>query len=73
MLAIHEDLRRKITAMEKRYDAKFHPLFSTIRQILEMPSITNCTKARMMAMLTWTARSLHRTLESVATPCSVKA
>ncbi|MGB7845388.1 MAG: hypothetical protein WBL63_07215 [Candidatus Acidiferrum sp.] len=30
------------------------------------------TNARMMAMLTCTARSLRRTLESIATPCSVK-
>jgi hypothetical protein len=29
--------------------------------------------ARMMAMLTWMARLLRRTLESMATPCSVKA
>jgi hypothetical protein len=31
------------------------------------------TNARMMAMLTWTARGLRSTLESMATPCSVKA
>jgi hypothetical protein len=31
------------------------------------------TNARMMAMLTSIARSLFRTLESMATPCSVKA
>src|SRR6202011_2741709 len=31
------------------------------------------TNVRMMAMLTWTARELRRTLESIATPCSVKA
>ena len=37
MLATHEDLRRKITDMEKRYDAKFHAVFATIRQMLEMP------------------------------------
>ena len=31
------------------------------------------TKARMISILTWTARLLRRTLESMATPCSVKA
>jgi hypothetical protein len=31
------------------------------------------TKARMIAMFTWIARSLRSTLESMATPCSVKA
>ena len=31
------------------------------------------TNARMMAIFTWIARSLFRTLESIATPCSVKA
>ena len=31
------------------------------------------TKARMMMMFTWIARSLLSTLESMATPCSVKA
>jgi hypothetical protein len=31
------------------------------------------TNARMMAMFTCTARGLRRTLESMATPCSVKA
>jgi hypothetical protein len=29
------------------------------------------TKARMIAMLIWIARSLRRTAESMATPCSV--
>jgi len=31
------------------------------------------TNARMMATLTCTALSLRSTLESIATPCSVKA
>ena len=31
------------------------------------------TKARMISMLTRTARGLRKTLESIATPCSVKA
>jgi hypothetical protein len=37
MLATHEDLRRKITEMERRYDAKFHAVFATLRQMLETP------------------------------------
>ena len=37
MLATHEDLRRKITEMEKRYDSKFHVVFATLRQMLETP------------------------------------
>jgi hypothetical protein len=38
MLATHEDLRRKITEMEKHYDSKFHAIFTTIRQMLAAPS-----------------------------------
>ncbi len=37
MLATHEDLRRKISEMEKRYDARFHAVFATLRQMLETP------------------------------------
>ena len=37
MIAAHEDLRRKIDEMEKRYDSKFHAVFSTLRQMLETP------------------------------------
>src|SRR5713101_6871842 len=37
MLSSHEDLRRKIDAMEKRYDARFQVVFETIRQMLETP------------------------------------
>ena len=37
MLATHEELRRKIDAMEKRYDARFQAVFATIRQMLETP------------------------------------
>jgi ORF6N domain len=37
MLATHEDLRRKIMEMEKRYDSKFHAVFATLRQMLETP------------------------------------
>jgi hypothetical protein len=37
MLATHEDLRRKIIEMEKRYDSKFHAVFATLRQMLETP------------------------------------
>jgi len=37
MLATHEELRRKIDAMEKRYDARFQAVFETIRRMLETP------------------------------------
>jgi hypothetical protein len=37
MLATHEELRRKIDAMEKRYDARFQAVFDTIWQMLETP------------------------------------
>ena len=37
MLATHEELRRKIDVMEKRYDARFQAVFETIRQMLETP------------------------------------
>jgi len=38
MLATHEELRRKIDAIEKRYDARFQAVFDTIRRMLETPS-----------------------------------
>jgi len=38
MLSTHEDLRRKIDAMEKRYDARFQAVFDAIRQMLETPN-----------------------------------
>jgi aspartate oxidase len=37
MLTTHEELRRKIDAMEKRYDARFQAVFETIRQMLKTP------------------------------------
>jgi len=37
VLGTHEELRQKIEQMEKRYDAKFHIIFATIKQMLEMP------------------------------------
>jgi len=37
MRATHEDLGRKIDEMEKRYERKFHAIFSTLRQMLETP------------------------------------
>jgi hypothetical protein len=37
MLATHEDLRRKIDEVEKRYDARFQSVFATLRQMLETP------------------------------------
>ena len=37
-LATHEELRKKIEAMERRYDAKFEVVFSTIKQMLGPPA-----------------------------------
>jgi hypothetical protein len=37
MLATSEELRRKIDAMEKQYDARFQAVFVTIRHMLETP------------------------------------
>ncbi len=37
MLATHDDLRRKIGEMEKRYDARFQTVFTTLWQRLETP------------------------------------
>ena len=37
LLATHEALRRKIEAMEKRYDARFQAIFATIKQMLQTP------------------------------------
>ena len=37
MLSTHEDLRRKMDAMEKRYDARFQAVFDNFRQMLETP------------------------------------
>ena len=37
MLSSHEELRRKIDAMGKRYDPRFQAVFETIRRMLETP------------------------------------
>jgi hypothetical protein len=37
MISTHEELRRKIEATEKRYDARFQSIFAAIRQMLETP------------------------------------
>ena len=37
MLSSHEELRRKIDAMEKRHDARLQAVFETIRQTLATP------------------------------------
>jgi phage regulator Rha-like protein len=37
MLATHEDLARKLDALEKRYDAQFKAVFDTIRQLMAPP------------------------------------
>jgi len=38
MLATHEELRRKIEEMERKYDARFQAVFATIKQMLETPT-----------------------------------
>ena len=35
MLATHVELRRKIEAMEKKYDEQFHVIFDAIKQLLD--------------------------------------
>jgi hypothetical protein len=37
MLATHEELRRKIEEMERKYDARFQSIFATIKQMLDTP------------------------------------
>ena len=37
MLATHEDLARKLDALEKRYDAQFKAVFDAIRQLMAPP------------------------------------
>lgn len=34
MMATHEDLKRKIESMEKRYDEQFQIVFEAIKQLL---------------------------------------
>ena len=38
MLSTHEDLKRKIEAMEKKYDQQFQIVFEAIKQLLETES-----------------------------------
>jgi len=37
MLATHEDLKRKIMHMERRYDARFQAIFAALREMLDEP------------------------------------
>lgn len=37
-MATHEELRKKIEHMERRYDSKFEVVFTAIKQILEPPA-----------------------------------
>ena len=37
-IATHEELRKKIEQMERRYDSKFEIVFSAIKQMLEPPA-----------------------------------
>ena len=36
MLSTHEDLRRKIEAMEKKYDRQFKVVFDAIKQLIDI-------------------------------------
>lgn len=38
MLATHKDLARKLTALEKKYDAQFKVVFDAIRQLMAQPT-----------------------------------
>jgi phage regulator Rha-like protein len=38
MLASHEDLARKLDALEKKYDAQFKAVFDAIRQLMTPPA-----------------------------------
>ena len=35
MLSTHEDLKRKIESMEKKYDEQFQSVFEAIKQLIE--------------------------------------
>ncbi len=37
ILATHEDLARKLNALEKKYDAQFRVVFDAIRQLMAPP------------------------------------
>jgi hypothetical protein len=38
MLSTHDDLKRKIEAMEKKYDQRFRIVFDAIKQLLDTES-----------------------------------
>jgi hypothetical protein len=38
ILASHEDLRRKLEAMEKKYDAQFKIVFDAIKSLMSPPT-----------------------------------
>jgi hypothetical protein len=37
MLASHEDLKRKLTSLEKKYDKQFKIVFEAIYELMEPP------------------------------------
>jgi len=37
MLAVHKDLERKLTALEKKYDEQFRVVFDAIRALMAPP------------------------------------
>ena len=38
MLSTHEDLRRKVEAMERKYDRQFKVVFDAIKKLIEVES-----------------------------------
>lgn len=38
MLSTHEDLRRKVEAMERKYDRRFKVVFDAIKQLIDIES-----------------------------------
>lgn len=47
MISTHKDLARKLTDLEKRYDAQFQIVFGAIRQLMAQPE----TKKRKIGFL----------------------
>jgi hypothetical protein len=49
MLAAHTDLARKLTALEKKYDAQFKVVFDAIRELMAPPA----GKKRPIGFASW--------------------
>ena len=48
ILAPHEDLRRKLETMEKKYDAQFKIVFDAIKSLMSPP-----TKEQNLSKISW--------------------